>query len=164
MVSKKRFWTATILAWVLFIGIDFLFHASLLKSLWEEDIPALKPLDELFVLIPAGYLSFFLLTLFTAYVFYRIFPKRPNGSESAVFSMIFAALFAVSNLLGLYSYVALPLKQLIAFNLVYFLEVFTVLIFLSRALYVKKISRTVIYTIIAFFALLITGLILQNTM
>jgi hypothetical protein len=164
MISNKRFLTATILAWVLFIGIDFLFHASLLKSLWEEDIPALKSLNELFVLIPAGYLSFFLLTLLAAYVFYRIFPKRPTGSEAIVFSLIFAALFALSNFFGLYSYMALPMKQLIAFNLVYFVEVFAVLIFLSRALYVKKISRTVIYTIIAFFALLITGLILQNIM
>lgn len=164
MISKKRFWTVTILAWVLFIGIDFLFHASLLKSLWEEKLPALKTLDELFKLIPAGYLSFFLLTLLAAYIIYRIFPKRPTGSEAVVFSLIFSALFALSNFFGLYSYMALPMKQLIAFNLVYFLEVFAVLIFLSRAFYVKKISHTVFYTIIAFFALLITGLILQNTM
>lgn len=164
MLSGKRFWIATTLAWVLFIGIDFLFHASLLKSLWEEDIEAIKPLDELFVLIPAGYLSFFLLTLLATYVFYRIFPQKPSRSEAVVFSLIFAALFAISNFFALYSFLALPLKHLLAFNLVYFIEVFTILIFFSVSMYTKKISRVVIYTIITFFILIITGFILQNTM
>lgn len=164
MLSGKRFWTSTTLAWVLFIGIDFLFHASLLKSLWEEDIAAIKPLDELFVLIPTGYLSFFLLTLLATYVFYRIFPEKPSRSEAVVFSLIFAALFALSNFFAFYSFLSLPLKHLLAFNLVYFIEVFTVLIFFSVSMYTKNISRVVIYTIITFFILLITGFILQNTM
>lgn len=164
MITKKRFWTATTLAWVLFIGIDFLFHASLLKSLWEEDLAALKPLEELFLLIPAGYLSFFLLTLLAAYVFYKIFPEKPSLPEAAIFSLVFAALFALSNFFGLYSYVALPLKQLAVFNLVYFVEIFAVLFFFNVSFYTTRISRTVIYTIIAFFILVITGVILQNLM
>jgi len=31
MKSRKRFWITAILAWLIFIGIDFFFHASLLK-------------------------------------------------------------------------------------------------------------------------------------
>lgn len=162
MVTRKRFWTATMLAWVLFIGIDFLFHASLLKSMWAEDIAALKPVDELFALIPAGYLSFLLLTLLATYVFYRIYPERPSRSMAINFSLFFAGLFAISNFFALYSFVAMPLKHLIAFNLVYFLELFTVMIFFSVALYTAKISRIIAYTVLIFFALVIAGIVLQN--
>src|SRR3989344_3237296 len=89
-VSQKRFWTSTVLAWILFVGIDFLFHASLLGSFWREDIAALKPLSDLFLLIPAGYISFFLLTLLLGYIFYKLYPEKPSRIEVVKFSIIFS--------------------------------------------------------------------------
>jgi hypothetical protein len=35
-MKKKKFWSSTITAWLLFIGIDFLFNASILQNIWKE--------------------------------------------------------------------------------------------------------------------------------
>lgn len=49
-------------AWLLSIGIDFLLHAGLLARLYLRDEPFLLPADLAFARIPAGYLSFLVLT------------------------------------------------------------------------------------------------------
>ena len=38
-MNKKRFWISTLLAWLVFIGIDFLLHAGLLENLWKKGVP-----------------------------------------------------------------------------------------------------------------------------
>ena len=46
LISIKRQILSIILAWLIFIGIDFLFHASLFASFWNENLAALKSLDD----------------------------------------------------------------------------------------------------------------------
>ena len=61
-MNTKRFILSVFLSWLLLLSLDFLAHASLLRSFWAMELAALKPLEDLFLLIPSGYLSFLLLT------------------------------------------------------------------------------------------------------
>ena len=162
MKSGKRFWTTTLLAWLVFVGIDFLFHASILKSLWQEEIDVFKSEKNLFVLIPFGYLSFLLLTLLVGYCFIKIFPTKPEGKQVLLLSLIFGGLYSASNLFGLYSYVDIPLKHLIAYNIVYFIEILAVVFVFYKASYRDTIKKIIGYSILTFFILVIVGVILQN--
>jgi hypothetical protein len=158
----KRKIAAIVLAWMLFIGVDFLFHASLLESLWKEDLSALKSLEDLLLLIPAGYLSFLLLTILIYFVYVRVFKIKPQLKESLHFGIIFGLLFSLSNFLGLYSYINLPVKQLIVFNLVYFIEIVVVVLSLHYILYSEKRRKVIWLSILYFFLLLIIGIVIQN--
>ncbi len=61
-MNTKRFILSVFLSRLLLLSLDFLAHASLLRSFWAMELAALKPLEDLFLLIPSGYLSFLLLT------------------------------------------------------------------------------------------------------
>ncbi len=150
------------MAWLLLIGVDFLFHASLFAPLWEQDIPAFKPLDRLALLIPAGYLSFLLLTALIGYVFFKVFRTKPRKREVLQFGLIFGMLFSASNLLGLYSYVAIPLKQLVLFNLVYCIEIFIVTLSIHHMAFTTRLTTSIWVSILIFIFLLILGIAVQN--
>lgn len=150
------------IAWIVFIGIDFFFHASLLESLWQEEIEAIKPKIDLFILIPIGYLSFLLLTLLVGYSFTKIYPSKPSRKEAIVFSLIFGLLYSGSNFLALLSYVAIPLKHVMIFNLVYFIEILAIVFIFYKTLYNTKIKKMVWYSILAFFVLIVLGITFQN--
>lgn len=162
MINQRRFWSTTIIAWIVFIGIDFFFHASLLESLWQEEIASIKPEMDLFILIPVGYFSFLLLTLLVGYSFTKIFPTKPDRNQALGFLLIFGSLYSISNLLGVYSYVNIPLKQLIIMNAVYFIEISAVVFIFYKATFKKRLNRMLWYSILAFFALVFIGIIIQN--
>lgn len=164
LISIKRQILSIILAWLIFIGIDFLFHASLFASFWNENLAALKSLDDLAVLIPAGYLSFFFLTSLIGYVFFKIFKTKPEAGKVIQFGLIIALLYSLSNFLGLFSYIDLPVKQLIVFNLVYFIEVLIVCFFLSYVAFSKSLKKPIIFTTLVFFLLVIAGIAIQNVL
>ena len=162
MKNQGRFWVTAILAWIVFIGIDFLFHASLLKSLWQEDIDLFKPAMDLFIFIPIGYLSFLLLTLLVGYSFTKIYPSKPNKNQAIQFALVFALLYAVSNVLGLYSYVNIPLKHLMVNNGVYFIEIASVVFVFYKATYKNTLKKFVWQTLLAFFSMVFIGIVIQN--
>ncbi len=162
MQKQGKFWGTTILAWVVFIGIDFLFHASILESLWQEEIDSIKPTTDLFILIPMGYLSFLLLTILVGFTFTKIYPSKPEGMQVVRFSLIFGLLYSLSNLFGLYSYMNIPLKQLIIHNLVYFIEISAVVFIFYKSIYRKNLNKIIRYSLLAFFLLVVIGLIIQN--
>ena len=162
MIKHRRFWSTTIIAWIVFIGIDFFFHASLLESLWQEEIEAIKPAIDLFILIPIGYLSFLLLTLLVGYSFTKIYQSKPSRKEVTVFSLIFGFLFSGSNFLAFIGFVNIPLKNVLIYNLIYFIEISAVVFIFYKTLYKTKIKKMVWYSILAFFVLIILGITLQN--
>ena len=161
-ISIKRQLLSILFAWLIFIGIDFIFHASIFSTVWQEKIPALKPLDDLAMLIPAGYLSFLLLTSLVGYIFFTIFKTKPTIYRVVRYGFIFGSLFTLSNFFGLFSYVDLPLKQLLLFNFVYFIEILAVSIFLYYFAFFRSLRRSIFYSILIFFGLVIIGLVIQN--
>lgn len=162
--AMKRFVGSTLAAWLVFIGIDFFFHASLLKSLWAEPNPAIKPLGELAALIPAGYGSFLLLTILIGYLYRHIFTRQPARGEAFKFALVFALLFSAANFLGLYSYAAIPVKHLAIFNLVYFIEIMAVADIFYRTTHAEKPRRTWWLAVLIFLALIVAGVLVQNFM
>ncbi|MGK7311242.1 MAG: hypothetical protein ACN0LA_03300 [Candidatus Longimicrobiales bacterium M2_2A_002] len=59
-------------AWVLSLGFDFFLHGGLLARLYVRESPFLLPPMTAFARIPAGYLSFLLLTVFLLWLFRRL--------------------------------------------------------------------------------------------
>jgi predicted permease len=158
----KRLVIAIFNAWILFIGVDFFFHAGIIASVWKENVPAIKSLEDLALLIPAGYASFLLLTILIGYVYHRIFPEKPKGRDVWKFALIFGGLFSLGNLLALYSYVEIPLKQLIIFNIVYLAEIIVVTFALNSTLFSEKPRKLVFRSILIFVLLVILGVVFQN--
>ncbi|MFC2168183.1 hypothetical protein ACFLRW_04290 [Acidobacteriota bacterium] len=161
-MNNKRFWLSTLLAWLVFIGIDFLIHASLLENLWKKEVSAIKSLSDLAILIPGGYLSFLLLTLLIGFVFVKIFPKQETFRSALKFGVIFGFLFSLSNLMGLFSYIRLPLVHLVFTNMGYFIEIIAVVLVYNSLLYPEKIKNKIWKTAALFFILVIIGVIIQN--
>ena len=162
-MNRKRFITAAFLAWIIFIAIDFIFHGSILNSLWGQQVESIKPLQDLTRIIPAGYISFLLLVILSTYVFTRIFPSRPTMRKMFTFAVIFGLLFALSYLLGLYSFVNIPLKHLIAFSLVYLIELIAVFVVFHWLYYAIRIKIRALIIGGIFLLLVIIGIIVQNT-
>jgi len=154
--------TAILIAWLIFIGLDFLFHAGLLEKLWNDPIPAIKSPENLAILIPAGYGSFLLLTGLIGFVFHRFFTEKPTLKKVMYFALLFGSLFSLSNLLGLYSFVAIPLKKLILINFVYFIEIITVSLTLYYITFSSSLKRSIWFAVLIFFILLILGILFQN--
>ncbi|MDX1701277.1 MAG: hypothetical protein R3250_11700 [Melioribacteraceae bacterium] len=159
---KKEFWIAVICAWLIFIAIDFFFHATILVAYWNEDLPALKDLADLAFLIPIGYGSFFFLTLFIGWIYYQIFNSYPGKSKVLGFAFVFAGLFAVSNFLGLLSYIELPVSNLTLINLVYFVEILAVIWVISLFQKVVSFKKLIGKLVLWFFLILVFSIILQN--
>ncbi|MGZ5221273.1 MAG: hypothetical protein ACXWWD_05625 [Chitinophagaceae bacterium] len=160
----KRYVLAILIAWILFIGVDFLFHASIFASLWKEDIAIFKSLESLSLLIPAGYLSFLLITILIGYLFFRIFEIKPPLKEAFKFALIFGILFSLSNLLGLFSYIAIPVKQLLLFNLVYFIEIIVVTLSLYFIVFSVSLKKVIWRSSLIFITLIIAGIVIQNVL
>lgn len=59
-------------AWVLVLGFDLFLHAGILAGLYVRDSPFLLPPQQAFARIPAGYLTFLLLTVGLFWFFRRI--------------------------------------------------------------------------------------------
>lgn len=162
VISNKRRVVSILLAWMIFIGIDFLFHASIFSAFWNEEIPALKPLNDLALLIPAGYLSFLLLTSLVGFVFFMVFKNKPAVRSVWHFGFVFALLFSLSNFFGLFSYIDLPAKQLLVFNFVYFVEILAVALSLYYIAFFENLKMSILYSVLIFIALVIIGILIQN--
>jgi len=161
-MNKKRFIKSALLAWIVFIGIDFLMHASILESLWAEEIQAIKSSVDLAILIPMGYLSFLFLTLLVGFVFVRIYTQQPKTASMFKFGVIFGGLYAISNLLAVYSYIEIPIKQLIFFNLTYWIEIIAVVYIFHTTYYASNIRKQIIIYTLIFIGLILSGIVIQN--
>jgi hypothetical protein len=161
-VKLKRAVISILIAWLLFIGVDFLFHASVFASFWKEDIPAFKPLINLALLIPAGYLSFLLLTVLIGYMFFKLFKSKPHFREVLKFALIFGMLFSLSNLFGSFSYINIPIKHLIVFNFIYLIEVIMVTLSLYYLAFSANFKKNLWSSILIFMSLIIIGIVIQN--
>ena len=122
-MNIKRFALTTLLAWFVFLMLDFLIHAVLLDSFWAQSHTALKTREELFRLIPFGYLSFLLLTILFGAVYAQLFKSNGGTKKGLVFGAVGGGLFALANFFGWYSFLTLPPLFLFWVSLGYFVEI-----------------------------------------
>jgi hypothetical protein len=142
--------------------LDFLAHAVLLNSFWTQNNQALKTQDELFRLIPFGYLSFLLLTILFGGVYVQLFRSKGNAKKGLAFGAAGGGLFALSNFFGWYSFLNLPTLFLLLASLVYFVEISAVGLVFGYLLHpatIKKRIWIVSSTIVSGFIL---GIAFQN--
>ena len=161
-MNTKRFILSAFLSWLLLLSLDFLAHASLLRSFWAKELVALKPQKDLFLLIPAGYLSFLLLTLLLGWLYTRFNGKEGNAVKGMIFGAKFGALFALSLLLGWFSFLNLPFLFLFLVCLVYFIELVAVGFCFGYLMHPPKVKKRGWIIISVFFFLFALGIVLQN--
>jgi hypothetical protein len=158
----RRFVSTLILAWLVFLALDFLAHATLLRTLWAQDLAALKPTEELFRLIPFGYLSFLLLTLLLGVLYVRLFPDGGSPARGIAFGAFVGALFAASNFLGWYSAFDLPVVFLALVNLVYWLELSAAGLVFGLLIPPESIKKRAWLVMVVVFLILAASIILQS--
>jgi hypothetical protein len=162
MISRGRILLSFFLAWLVFLAIDFLAHAALLRSLWDEAHPALKPPDELFRLIPLGYLSFLLLTLLMGWLYLRIYPTQGNPRKALTFGALFGGLFAGASFFGWYSFLSLPLRFVAWVSLLYLVELTAVGWILGLLLHPHPIKKRAWLLVVFIISGFILGIVVQN--
>jgi hypothetical protein len=123
MINKTRFILASVLAWLFFLMLDFMAHATLLNLFWAKEYPALKSKEELFRLIPLGYLSFLILTLLIGWVYIRFYREGGNAKKGLSFGAAFGGMFALATFLSWYSALNLPVLFVLLVSAVYFIEI-----------------------------------------
>ena len=161
-MRKFRFFLTTFAAWLVFLMIDFLAHASVLKPFWDKGYSALKSLDQLFVLIPFGYLSFLFLTLLVGWVYVRIYGVSGNSKIGIQFGILFGGLFALSTFLAWYSALDLPVEFIFFISLVYFIEIVSISWTFGYLYHPQSIKKRFwLVMVIVFFGLVIS-VALQN--
>jgi hypothetical protein len=161
-MNKKRFVITILLAWLAFLVLDFLAHAVLLNSLWAQDYAAIKAKEELFRLIPFGYLSFLILTLMFGWVYARLFGTSGNVKKGLAFGASAGGLFALSNFVGWYSFLDLPPIFLFLASLSYFVEISAVGLVFGYLLHPTSIKKRVWTLISIIVGGLFLGIVLQN--
>ncbi|MBW1902768.1 MAG: hypothetical protein JRJ20_14240 [Deltaproteobacteria bacterium] len=161
-MNTKRFILSVFLSWLLFISLDFLAHASILRSFWGEELAALKPQKDLFLLIPAGYMSFLLLTLLVGWFYTRFYGKEGSAKKGMILGAKFGGLYALSLFLGWYSFLNLPVLFLFLICLVYFIELVAVGFCFGYLMFSPNEKRRGWIIISAFFGILFLGIVLQN--
>ncbi len=162
MADKKRFFLSTLLAWLVYLMVDFLAHAALFTDLWAQDLPALKSKGELFRLIPFGYLSFLILTILVGWLYVRLFHTGGSIRNGLGFGMTFGLLFALSLFLGWYSFINLPIAFLLITSLVYFVEISAVGFVYGFLLHPASIKKRIWGLLAIIFAGFVLGIVLQN--
>ena len=162
MISRGRIIPSVFFAWLVFLTLDFLAHASLLSSIWEQGHPALKAKGELFRLIPLGYLSFLFLTILVGWLYKRIFGSEGSAIKGLLFGATFGSLFALSNGLGWYSFLSLPLDFVVWVSLVYFVELAAVGLVFGLLMHPVSLRKR-IWLLTGFVILgFVIGIVLQN--
>ena len=71
-IPSRRTVSLVAAAWVLALGFDFLLHGGLLARLYAGESAFLLPPEAAFARIPAGYLTFLLLTVGLLWLFRRL--------------------------------------------------------------------------------------------
>lgn len=162
MISIKKFLLTSLMAWLVFIAIDFICHASLLTRLWQNNLSAVKSQEDLFNLIPVGYAGFLLLTLLVGYLYMSRFKEKPPNKEAANFSLIIGLLLSGSNLLSSISYVNIHTYIQITFHFVYLIEILAVVFIFNRSLYSDKLKKHAWQYTALLFTLVFLGILIQN--
>ena len=142
--------------------LDFLAHAVLLNSFWAQDYQALKAKDELFRLIPFGYLSFLILTFMFGWVYARLFRTNGNVKKGLAFGAYAGGLFALSNFIGWYSFLELPPLFLFFVSLGYFVETIGVGFVFGYLFHPASIKKRIWIIISIIVGGLFLGIVLQN--
>ncbi len=107
----RRTVTAIALAWLVTIAIDFVVFGGVFAGLLEgADDPAVLAPEQLFVRIPAGYVSFLLEVVLLHWLLKG--SRRTGASGGLVTGLVAGLVFATAVALGLWSFSTVPVGVL----------------------------------------------------
>ncbi len=161
-VKKNRFAITAFAAWLMFLMIDFLAHATLLRSFWNKEYAALRSLDDLFILIPFGYTSFLLLTLLIGWIYVRIYGESGNSKIGMFFGVVFGGLFAGSTFFSWFSALELPTEFIFLICLVYLFEVLGVSWTFGYLYHPQSVKKRFWLVMLIAFSGFVISVVLQN--
>ena len=163
-MNTRRFVLTSFLSWLLFLSLDFVAHASILRSYWAKDWPAIKSQKDLFRLIPSGYLSFLILTLIVGWLYVSFFKGKGSPVGGLTFGAVCGGLYALYQFLGWYSFLNLPVFFLFLICLVYFIELAAVGFCFGYLMFAdsKKVKKKSWILAAVIFAIFLLGIFLQN--
>ena len=128
-----------------------------------KEYPAFKPQEELFRLIPSGYLSFLILTILVGWLFTRIY-KEGNVKSGLTFGAIVGGMYALAMIFGWYSAFELPLVFVCLASAGYFIEILSVGFVFGYLIFIPSIKRR-IWTLTAIIVGgFILSVVIQNLM
>ena len=96
------------------------------------------------------------------YQFFKLYNERPERVNLRKFALIVAALLAASNMFAIYSYINIPLRALLAFNLVLFVEIIAVVLTLNYVCFTSNRRAAAFRIILIFLAFVIVAIAIQN--
>ena len=112
---RSRIIAITVVAWLAYIGLDFLLNAGILARAIDWKQPGLLSPTQMFQRIPLGYLSFLFATVLLVWLMLRM---EIRGLRSGtVFGVQFGLFTAAIGFFGLYSIVSFRPQTLLLWSL-----------------------------------------------
>ena len=161
MMNTKRFILSLVMAWLLFVMIDFSAHATLLRHFWDKEFSVFKSKQELFCLIPFGYLSFLILTFLVGWVYTHFYRESGDVKKGISFGAIFGALFALATFFAWYSALNLPFLFILLVSFIYFVEIAVVGFTFSYLMHLASVKKR-LWVLIVVVGGFVVSIILQN--
>jgi hypothetical protein len=107
---------AAVGAWLIFLSIDFLLHAVILATWWKKTADFWLSPEDLFRMIPIGYLSFAIYCGALTWLFVRIFVGRRTIGTAFGFGAIAGLVYGVSTVLANYAVFVMPRALLLVWS------------------------------------------------
>jgi hypothetical protein len=158
--SIKRLVGVTLLSWLVVIGIDFLFHASILAPLYAQPEPFLLPPERAFALIPLGYLSFLLLSVMLVWLMNRL--SITIWEEGLIFALILGALIWGAFILGLLSIATINPLLALSWFLGQTIELGIAGLVAGAGLGAESLKKLALGAVVILFVSVVVGILLQN--
>jgi hypothetical protein len=153
---------ATVAAFLAILVVDFITHAVLLSNWWRTTATFWRTLDELFRLIPYAYLSFLLYAAGLTRLLVFLKGPRPRIAVAIKLGAAAGAFIGVTNILAVYSVLPLPRSALLVFPLSFISDLAAAGASAALVLTANRPWRRLALLALAFFLLLLLGLVLQN--
>ena len=104
---------AAVGAWLTYLPLDFLLHASFLAKWWHATEASWLPPLELARRIPIAYCAFGLYSAGLSWLLVAVHGRRPGIVTGLRFGTLVGALFGLSSTLGMYSLLPIPTSFLL---------------------------------------------------
>ena len=158
LTRRERTW-AVVLAWFMTIAVDFFFYGGVFAFMFQRDDPYLLTTQQLFVRIPAGYVSFAIEVLALGWLLSKL--QTRYWRDGARVGAIAGATVGGALLLGFWSVAATSGALLISWWVVLTVQMATAGAVLGAAVRVPLRRLTRWISIVALVLLILT-IILQN--
>jgi len=161
-VSVPRIVAGAVAGWLIFVSIDFLFHAVIFAGWWKATASYWLDPEELFRMIPFGYATFAIYCAVLTWLYVRIQGDRRSFGTAFRFGGLAGLIFGALSILANLSVFRLPLSSLLVWPASFLIESAVACVVTSWVLDAERPWRRVGLALAAALILIIVGVVLQN--